>query len=733
MSTELPGLSAMNLKMDMVHFQDETLKNIRQMQSKLDNKVSKSEEYINENITKFDLKIKSLEEKIIKLSNSIIEDNLMKEKLESLFKFKEETQDIIFKRRAKYAELEKKLDNNINEINKILIKTVIYPTVIGKTAKFQTFHEFIDYTIQEISQLNIFKNKSEMDSMTSFKKKINEIIEAFKIQINNLTPKEITNQLINDLEERMNSNFKLYDERLKDTRVENNNYSINIQKRVEEINTQINNLMKTQNYMNKKLEKIQKFEFLNLLSNEIIEINEKINKAFNILKDLSSFHPEVKSNYRNEFEQKLSKKIISGVKEYIKGFIDADELSSMKKFAYRKSKTKMIDLSSNQKIQQKISPENSFNNYFSLKKQNNFYDSKNNSSEEGINNNVNKKFLKKKSVNILLQENLINSKETEPSKLIKKTLIRKNTVSFKNDANFEYPRINAYIVKSNNNNFLNKSPVKISNLIIEEEDNDVNNNSNLSDSRYISSNKNKIDKPLINNNIVLKDQIDIYNNKNIDIKKDGDKNIINLDKHKSNIKGQKEKREIKSYIITESQFFSNKIKNKGISSSKRDSIIKEILNDEKSISKINKLNSKDNNNYQGSKSERNNNSNSHSQIAKTNQIVQSDKNISPIKTKLYKMYSNFPKINNDNNNISIPTKSESYHKKINMDNFYKNKFLMLNPNYSPLNELDKTFKNMFKINLKMNMKKNVRLAKNKNSDINNLINFEKKDKIDDNK
>ena len=97
------------------------------------------------------------------------------------------------------------------------------------------------------------------------------------------------------------------------------------------------------------------------------------------------------------------------------------------------------------------------------------------------------------------------------------------------------------------------------------------------------------------------------------------------------------------------------------------------------------------------------------------------------------MYSNFPKINNDNNNISIPTKSESYHKKINMDNFYKNKFLMLNPNYSPLNELDKTFKNMFKINLKMNMKKNVRLAKNKNSDINNLINFEKKDKIDDNK
>ena len=80
----------------------------------------------------------------------------MKEKLELLFKFKEETQDTIFKRRAKFNELEKQFNDNIDGINKIFMKIVIYPSVIVKTAKFQSFHEFMDYVILEISQLNDF-------------------------------------------------------------------------------------------------------------------------------------------------------------------------------------------------------------------------------------------------------------------------------------------------------------------------------------------------------------------------------------------------------------------------------------------------------------------------------------------------------------------------------------------------------------------------------------------------
>jgi hypothetical protein len=227
---ELPGLSPMTLKMDMIHLQDELLKDMRQIQTKLEIKYTKSEEYLNESITKFDSKIKSFEKKIMQLSNLISIDNSIKDKIESLFKFKEETQDTIFKRRAKFDELEKRVNDNLFEINKILSNTVIYPGIIGKKSKFQTFHEFIDFAVQEITQLNIFKNKSQLDSMSAFKKKIDGVLDTFKIQINNLTPKEVTNQMLNDLEQPMNSTFKLYDEKLQDSRAENTNYSIGLQK-----------------------------------------------------------------------------------------------------------------------------------------------------------------------------------------------------------------------------------------------------------------------------------------------------------------------------------------------------------------------------------------------------------------------------------------------------------------------------------------------------------------------
>ena len=135
MSKELPGLSTMSLKMDMIRFQDEILREIRQVQSKLDIRYTKTEEDMNGKITKFDLKIKSLEKKITDLSNLIVGDKTIKEKIDSLFQFKEETQDTIFKRRAKFAEFEKKVNDDVDGINKILSNTVLYPAIIGKTAK----------------------------------------------------------------------------------------------------------------------------------------------------------------------------------------------------------------------------------------------------------------------------------------------------------------------------------------------------------------------------------------------------------------------------------------------------------------------------------------------------------------------------------------------------------------------------------------------------------------------
>lgn len=316
------GITSKSIKMDLLRFKDDFLQDLKLMDNKLNKKYSSIEESLNEKINKFELKIKSFGDKLFELSNLINSDISLKEKVESFEQFKEEMRNSIFTRKAKYFELEKKVDVELNRINGVLLKSVIYPGIFGPTAKFQSFHDFIDYVLNEISQLELFKDKSGMD-LNPFKRKIEQNIETFKIQINNLSSKEFTINSINESEENIKSIIKLYDESLKKIKFEsmNNNFSIN--KKIDELNRQMELLNILKNEFKPKEDD----------NNEIIEIKNEIININSIIKELLSFHPTIKKGERRKST------IISGVKQYIKGNINANELSSMKKFIYNTSKT----------------------------------------------------------------------------------------------------------------------------------------------------------------------------------------------------------------------------------------------------------------------------------------------------------------------------------------------------------------------------------------------------------
>ena len=66
----------------------------------LDDKYFKADDFIKQRITQFELQLKTFNQKISDLSNLIVTDNYIREKVESLNQFKEEMKDTIFKRRA---------------------------------------------------------------------------------------------------------------------------------------------------------------------------------------------------------------------------------------------------------------------------------------------------------------------------------------------------------------------------------------------------------------------------------------------------------------------------------------------------------------------------------------------------------------------------------------------------------------------------------------------------------
>ena len=393
----VPDFSQKNIQSDLIHFKDDILKDFRSIKISFNDKHSILEENLNKKLNKFELTIKSFEQKILELSKLITIDKTLKEKVEALNAFKEESSDSIFKQRAKLNEFESRINKEIDRINNILSDSVIYTGIIGGNSKFKTFHDFIDFVLREIGEIALIKDKNGMD-LRPFKKKIEQTVDAFRIQLNNIFTKEMTNNAINQSEERMQNSLKLFDEKIKSIKVENYSTNLNNANKLEELNTRLINLEKFQ----KNLE----------LNSEILYIKKEINTIYEILRDLFSA-PEVKK----EVEKKA--KIYSGVKQYINGKLNADQLTSMsmKKFSYNKndSNGKTMEKNNSTKISPFPSPEKvKIKNSFDRKKLFNNSESRNNddlgyNTHLISNSNTEKIFISQKGFLI----NKINSKEIE--------------------------------------------------------------------------------------------------------------------------------------------------------------------------------------------------------------------------------------------------------------------------------------------------------------------------------
>ena len=671
---EIPGISTSNIKKDLMQFKDDILKDIRLVQSSLDNKYLKADEYINEKISKFELKLNSFSEKITQLSNLIVTDTSIREKVDSLNEFKEEMKDNMFKRRAKFNELETQINNDISRINNVLSTTVLYPSLIGKSGKFKTFHEYIDYTVQEIAQLTLFKEKSGLD-LTPFKRKLDTTIESFKLQMNTFCSKEYVDKLNKQTEENMKNLLKIFDDRLQDSRVENSQYAYSMKKKGEEMEKLVEYLKKMQNKLNKKLENQQNEE--NNYGGEINYIKSRIDKINEIIKELLTYHPQSKKNFMYELEKKSSK-VYSGVKQYIKGNLNASELSSMKKFTYERSKTKIFDNSIPSTSPFPTGDLIKYNN-----EQRNHSNSIRSRDENGV---VDKSkiYLNKNSFNDFDKK----EKGENVGNIKKKTFLRRKTFNYDKIKSFN--SLETYKLNGDNpqHHSNKKIPNIINNNIIEENNIKINkfsNDDNNDNIRNITINEenNKIN---ISNNITLGNNNSKEKNNNAFVIKEEDENLLS-DNSCKNLDVISQNKNINKNNLIE------KIENKPVKKeedNKNDSI---SFNEEKEKEKENNQNKNIKNNK--------------------NTDVPSEKNINNIKIiKSNNIYNNNNKDNREDKNINNNNinNNNNFNSNSNINNSINNN------NYNNINNINNNFN-------KNNINNNINNDYNKNNiNHNNKIN-----------
>jgi hypothetical protein len=129
-------------------FKDDVLKDLKKIENKLNTKFDSNTITMENKLNDYKNKIEILTQKVYDLSNLIIMDKTMQEKVESLLKFKDQIKDECMNQGLKIDSNYKELHDSIFNHDKLISDSIIYPGVIGGMCKFKNLHEFIDFVYQ---------------------------------------------------------------------------------------------------------------------------------------------------------------------------------------------------------------------------------------------------------------------------------------------------------------------------------------------------------------------------------------------------------------------------------------------------------------------------------------------------------------------------------------------------------------------------------------------------------
>jgi len=283
-------------KMEMLHFKDEVLKDIKILKREIFDKYENDSSIVSEKIINLENKINSINQKIAELSLLLNKDsaNNIMNHMTTFTEFKNKTKESLLTLEIKINNVDKELKNNIYRFDNILSDSVIYPAVIGRTSKFKTFHQMLDYILSQISQTVTYREKNTLD-LNSYKKKLESLIQSFQVQkdsIINITNKSI-NKKAEETEEKFQNLIKLYDERLQETRAQNSEY--------------MKSMENTLNQVRGRMGEFQEYK------NNLVE---KLNEEKKVVKDENEKTQHIFSGYKKEFN--LLKEKFTQLSEFIK-------------------------------------------------------------------------------------------------------------------------------------------------------------------------------------------------------------------------------------------------------------------------------------------------------------------------------------------------------------------------------------------------------------------------------
>ena len=274
---DIIDLKPESLQKELLYFKEEALKEIKLIEKNLIQKSQEANDKLKESLSTFDIRINLIKDNMLSLSNQVVEANKRDEKIENLYKLKDEFLEWTGTNKIKISLLEKDTRDSIDRINELLKNSIIYPGVIGNKTKFNNFHDFIDFLLSESKENSAFRLQNITD-ITNFKLKVDKNVQtlAFKVDTSFNRSKAFAENKIKEVENKVDYTIGNYKKNLDEVKIENSDYVIKLEKDTKDLREEIKNI------------KIIKNEIITKIDNEEQKIkneNEKIMDNFKIFRE----------------------------------------------------------------------------------------------------------------------------------------------------------------------------------------------------------------------------------------------------------------------------------------------------------------------------------------------------------------------------------------------------------------------------------------------------------------
>ena len=301
-------------KNDFLFFKNDILKDLKSLQTTMENKIAQVNQGLLYKINEHDSVISKLTENINEVLSKYASSRHDNQRIEELLSMRLTINDALADCKTQINLVNRSLNSAISKYDTIIIDNLNLPGVVGYSCKYKNFKEFFDFIYKELKANSVFKTQQleimkrfKQDFMNFEKKEEKDIIDS--IDKSNKYCDDIFRKYEKIIEEKFNATQEF----VEITRLENSKNAAKLIEKTEELETYYDKLKEIKKEIFEDFEKeLEKFKNQVDTNNKIFSKNKN---DLQLLKqrftELSQFIKDIRfqRNIKYERYEKMAKKI----------------------------------------------------------------------------------------------------------------------------------------------------------------------------------------------------------------------------------------------------------------------------------------------------------------------------------------------------------------------------------------------------------------------------------------